>query len=95
MIPPTDPTGAVELLIHYRYWLLIPLSLIEGPVMVFVAGALSSLGYFNPYLAFVIFFLRDVILDSIFYVIGHSGGQTSFIKKLLVKMGVKEDRTRF
>ena len=94
MTPPTDPTGAVELLINYRYWLLIPLSLIEGPVMAFIAGALSRLGYFNIYLVFIIFFLRDVILDGVFYVIGRFGGQTPFIRRLLTKIGVKENHAQ-
>ena len=90
MTPPIDPTGAVELLVHYRYWLLIPFSLIEGPVMAFIAGALSRLGYFNLYLAFIIFFLRDVILDGTFYFIGRFGGQTSLIKRLVAKIGIEE-----
>jgi len=91
MIPPTDPTGAMELLIHYRYWLLIPLSFIEGPVVAFIAGALSHLGYFNPYLAFIIFFMKDIILDGIFYVIGRFSGQTSLIRRLLAKIGIREE----
>lgn len=91
MTPPTDPTGAMELLINYRYWLLIPLSFVEGPVVAFIVGTLSRLGYFNPYLAFVIFFLKDIIVDGIFYVIGRFGGKTSLIVRFLKKIGIKED----
>lgn len=91
MILPVEPTGAMELLINYRYWLLIPLSFIEGPVVAFIAGALSRLGYFNPYLAFTIFFLKDIILDGTFYIIGRFGGQTSIIRKILGKIGIKEE----
>ena len=90
MASPTDPTGAMELLINYRYWLLVPLSFIEGPVVSFIAGALSRLGYFNPYLAFVIFFLKDIIVDGVFYVVGRFGEKASLVRRLLAKIGIKE-----
>lgn len=78
------------LIIEYRYWLLIPLSFIEGPIIAFVTGTLSRLGYFNAYLAFAIFFFRDVILDSFFYFLGKYGGKTALAQKLLAKIGVND-----
>ncbi|MDP2665084.1 MAG: hypothetical protein Q8P23_00320, partial [bacterium] len=66
-----------ELILQYRYWILIPLSLIEGPVVAFVAGTLASLGYFNMSFLAVLFFVRDVGLDGVYYAIGHFGGRTA------------------
>ena len=67
-----------ELILQYRYWILIPLSFIEGPVVAFVAGMLASMGYFNIYFLSALFFVRDVGLDGVYYAIGHFGGaQTS------------------
>ena len=80
-----------ELLLQYRYWILIPLSLIEGPVVAFVAGTLASLGYFNIYFLAVLFFVRDVGLDGVYYAIGHFGGRTAFAERMLKKIGITDD----
>jgi membrane-associated protein len=80
-----------HLLLQDRYWILIPLALLEGPIVAFVAGTLASAGYFNIYLLAVFFFVRDVGLDGIYYAIGHFGGHTAFAKRMLAKMGVTED----
>ncbi len=80
-----------HLILQYRYWILIPLSLIEGPVVAFVAGTLASLGYFNLYFLAALFFVRDVGLDGVYYAIGHFGGRTAFAGRMLKKIGVTND----
>ena len=80
-----------ELILQYRYWILIPLSLIEGPVVAFVAGTLAAVGYFNLYLLAIFFFIRDVGLDGIYYAVGHFGGHTQFAKRMLVKLHITDD----
>jgi hypothetical protein len=51
-----------QLILEYRYFLLIPLTFIEGPMVGFITGALSKLGYFDPFVAFWIFIIRDVLV---------------------------------
>ncbi len=80
-----------ELILTYRYWILIPLSLIEGPLVAFVAGTLAALGQFNVYFLAVLFFLRDIGLDGVYYAIGHFGRHSAFAHKMLKKIGVTED----
>lgn len=80
-----------ELILQYRYWILIPLSFIEGPVVAFVAGMLASVGYFNIYFLSALFFVRDVGLDGVYYAIGHFGGRTNFAKRMLNKIGITTD----
>lgn len=80
-----------ELVLQYRYWILIPLSLIEGPVVAFVAGTLASLGFFDMYFLAALFFIRDVGLDGAYYAIGHFGGKTAFAERMLAKIGVTDD----
>ena len=80
-----------ELILQYRYWILIPLSFIEGPVVAFVAGMLASMGYFNIYFLSALFFVRDVGLDGVYYAIGHFGGRTNFAKRMLNKIGITTD----
>ncbi|MCR4276463.1 MAG: hypothetical protein NUV90_03695 [Candidatus Parcubacteria bacterium] len=80
-----------ELILQYRYWILIPLSFIEGPVVAFVAGTMASVGYFNMYFLAALFFVRDVGLDGVYYAIGHFGGRTNFAKRMMNKIGITTD----
>jgi len=79
------------IVIEYRYWILVPLSFIEGPVVAFVAGTLASAGYFNIYLLAALFFVRDVGLDGVYYAIGFYGAGTRLAEKLMTKLGITED----
>ncbi|MFA6519883.1 MAG: hypothetical protein WCT41_03645 [Candidatus Paceibacterota bacterium] len=80
-----------ELILQYRYWILVPLSFIEGPVVAFVAGTFASVGFFNLYFLAALFFVRDVGLDGVYYAIGHFGGRTDFAKRMLNKIGITTD----
>lgn len=86
-----SPDFVTEILLQYRYWILIPLSLIEGPLVAFVAGTLAALGYLNIYILAALFFVRDVGLDGVYYAIGHFGGRTSFAQRMLKKIGITPD----
>lgn len=89
MSPELDVT--TQLILEYRYWILIPLSLIEGPVVAFVAGTLASAGFFNIYFLAALFFVRDIGLDAGYYAIGHFGGHTRFAERMLHKIGITDD----
>ena len=80
-----------QVILQYRYWILVPLSLIEGPVVAFVAGTLAALGYFNMYFLAALFFVRDVGLDGAYYAMGHFGAKTAFVKRMLDKIGITQD----
>lgn len=62
-----------ELLLTYKYIILIPLSILEGPIVSVIAGFLVALKVFNPVLVYVIMVLGDILGDGIFYYIGYSG----------------------
>jgi membrane protein DedA with SNARE-associated domain len=79
------------LILQYRYWILIPLSLIEGPVVAFVAGTLASFGYFDIYFLAVFFLIRDLGLDGMYYAIGHFGRRSAFAERMLAKIGITDD----
>ncbi|MDO8518253.1 MAG: hypothetical protein Q7S26_03120 [bacterium] len=80
----------VPVIIEYRYWILVPLTFIEGPIVGFVAGGLSRLGYFNPFLAFALFIFRDIVVDTLWYVAGSHGGKTRAAGWLLKKAHITE-----
>ena len=80
-----------HLILEYRYWILIPLSFIEGPVVAFVAGTLAAVGYFNMYFLAALFFVRDVGLDGAYYALGYFGGHTVFAGRMLAKIGITDN----
>ncbi len=63
----------VELLMTYRYFVLFPLSVLEGPIVTILAGFLSSLGYLDIWLVYALVVLGDLVGDSLFYAIGFWG----------------------
>lgn len=86
-----SPDVVHALILEYRYWILIPLTFIEGPIIGFITGALSKLGYFNPYVAFSIFIFRDIIMDALYYFLGRKFEGTRFSAKMLGILKVTPD----
>lgn len=86
-----SPDTIHALILEYRYWILIPLTFIEGPIIGFITGALSKLGYFNPYLAFSIFIFRDILMDALYYFLGRKFEGTRFSEKMLLMLKVTPD----
>src|SRR5665213_1298609 len=87
-----SPQTIAHLIIEYRYWILIPAAIIEGPIVAFVAGTLASLGYFNIYVLIAFFFVRDMGMDAIYYYSGYFGGRSAFIQRMLAKLSMDEAR---
>ncbi|MEK7156270.1 MAG: hypothetical protein AAB790_00475 [Patescibacteria group bacterium] len=79
------------LIIEYRYWILVPLSIVEGPIVAFVAGTLAATGYFNIYALGVFFFVRDMVMDALYYALGHFGGRTILAQRLLHRIGIRQN----
>ncbi|KKU81260.1 MAG: hypothetical protein UY07_C0022G0025 [Parcubacteria group bacterium GW2011_GWA1_47_8] len=63
----------ITLLEQYKYVVLLPLAIIEGPILTVVAGFLVTLGLLNSFLVYVIIVAGDVIGDSIAYAFGRWG----------------------
>ena len=92
-IPYMEPEHLTQLIIDYRYWIVIPLSFLEGPVIAFVVGTLSAFGYFNPFVAVWVFFAKDMIMDLAFYILGRYAKSTRFVYRLLHKGGIITEST--
>jgi membrane protein DedA with SNARE-associated domain len=86
-----SPDHIAQLILAYKYWILIPLTFIEGPIVAFVAGTLAAAGYFNLYFLAGLFFVRDVGLDGVYYAMGHFGGRTRWVKKMLARLKITDE----
>src|ERR1700722_1510647 len=71
----------VYLLTQYRYLILFPLAIVEGPILAVIAGFLCINGFLNLFIAYPIIVLGDIIGDSIVYTFGRWGVPV-FIKKM-------------
>jgi len=74
------PAQIIALFIHYKYLILFPVVVVEGPIATIIAGFLTSMGYFNFLLAYVLVVIADIIGDVLYYFIGRYGRE-KFIKR--------------
>lgn len=61
------------LLATYRYFLLYPVVVIEGPIVTVIAGFLASLGFLDVFWVYVVVVLGDLTGDSLYYALGRWG----------------------
>lgn len=64
----------ILLLTAYKYALLFPIVVIEGPIVTVIAGFLSSLGHLNIFIVYGVAVIGDLTGDTISYAIGRWGG---------------------
>jgi membrane protein DedA with SNARE-associated domain len=59
-------------LIAHGSALILPLAVIEGPIVTIATGFLAAQGYFDWYWAFVLLVVGDLIGDILYYCLGHT-----------------------
>lgn len=77
-----------QLVLQYRYWILLPLAFMEGPILAFVLGSFSVLGYFNIFLSFLILLVGDLVPDAAYYFFGRYGERNELISRYARKIGI-------
>ena len=80
------------LLLAYRYWILFPIAVFEGPFVALIVGSLCAFGYFNPFISYLILILGDFIPDTGLYLLGRYGKRAALIEKYGHKIGITPDR---
>jgi membrane-associated protein len=75
-----DPslTQVVQWLLHYKYFILFPIMVAEGPIITIIAGFLVSLGDLEGLATYAVLVAGDVTGDSIYYAIGRWSKGTVF-----------------
>lgn len=66
---------------QYKYLLIFPIVILEGPIVTVISGFLSYLGILNIYVAFTLLAIGDLIGDVLHYLIGKYWGRSSWVKK--------------
>ena len=75
---------------HYGYWIMLPLMIIEGPIVTIAAALLASLGAFNVYVVLAFSIIGDIVGDIIFYSLGYKFGM-GFVKRVGKYIGITEN----
>ena len=83
----------IHLLILYKYILLFPLAIIEGPILAVIAGFLCTLHLLNPFFVYPIIVVGDITGDSLCYLLGRFG-VPSFVKRMIKFFGFKLDNVQ-
>lgn len=78
-----------DFLSHYGYWLMLPLMIIEGPIITIIASMLAKLGAFNIFIIFILSVAGDMIGDIILYWLGYTFG-IGFVRRVGRYMGITE-----
>lgn len=76
-------------LLTYRYTLIVPLTIVEGPIVMVLCGFLYRLGLFDLIPLYVSLMIADLIGDVIWYGIGWFWG-LHFVKKFGKFFGINE-----
>lgn len=76
------------LLLKYKYIILFPLAIVEGPILAVIAGFLCIGGYLNLFIAYPVIVFGDVVGDSLSYMFGR-WGIPSFLKPFVKRFGPK------
>jgi membrane protein DedA with SNARE-associated domain len=72
---------ALAFIDQYRYLGLFAIAAFEGPMISVIAGFLVFLGKFNPFIAYPILVVADVIPDIIYYYAGRAGGSSGIVER--------------
>jgi membrane protein DedA with SNARE-associated domain len=83
--------GSIALLSTWGYAVLLPLAIVEGPIVGIFAGFLVSLGQMNWIIVFLVLFAGDMIGDVIYYYIGR-WGHGPWANRLAARFGMTPER---
>jgi membrane-associated protein len=85
----------VRQLVHFRYAIFIPLAIFEGTTVAFLSGVLVAAGVFNPWIAYSVLIVGDVIPDSIWYWAGRHIRERDLLNRFGHHIGLTESRLQF
>jgi membrane protein DedA with SNARE-associated domain len=68
----------IQLIDHYKYLVLFPIVVIEGPIISIVSGFLVSMHRLNIFATYAVLVVGDTLGDALYFWAGH-GGRLSFL----------------
>lgn len=65
----------IQWLLVYKYAILLPIAVLEGPIITVLGGFFAAQGYFNIMIVYVLVIVGDLVGDGICYALGRFGGR--------------------
>jgi len=81
----------VAWIIHYGYAVMLPIAIVEGPIVTIIGAFLAAHGLLNVYLVYLVSLAGDMLGDLLYYAIGR-WGRNSFLMGWIRFFGVNEKR---
>lgn len=75
----------------YGYVVLFLVSIVEGPIVGIIAGAIAASGAFNIYSVFFTLLAADLVGDILYYLLGR-GSAVPSLKKFRTAIGITDER---
>lgn len=82
-------SAIISFILTYRYLVILPIAIFEGPIITIILAFLAAQGYFNVIPVYLILILGDLMGDMLYYGLGRFGHSiaTSVVGR---KLGVKD-----
>ena len=68
-------SSIISLILTYKYLIIFPLAVIEGPFLAVLLGYLIHDGYINIYITFILLLIADIGPDIFYYRLGRYGNK--------------------
>ena len=81
---------ALQLLLTYKYFIFLPLAIVEGPIITVVAGFLVTLGKMDIFAVYALAIVGDILGDGALYALGRFG--KNFINKHGHYIGASQEK---
>jgi len=77
----------------YKYAVMLPIAVFEGPIITVIGGFLASQGILNVYAVYAVSLIGDTIGDLIYYALGRWGRNT-FLMKWARRLGASDQKIK-
>ncbi len=89
-----SPQEALSILEHYKYLVIFPITVLEGPIITVIGGFLVYLGYLDFTVAFLLLVLGDWIGDGLHYLLGRYYSRATWFIRMGKFFGYDESKEK-
>ncbi len=84
-----------KLIITYKYLILFPIAVLEGPIVAVFAGFLVKFNQLALVPTYIVLLLGNILPDAFYYGVGHWGGRNVYTQKFIEKFSFIKNNFKF
>lgn len=85
------PTQIIALISTWGYMMILPIAIVEGPIISVISGFLVSLGHLHWFVTYLVLMLGDMMGDTLYYYLGR-WGHRPLVRRMVAKVGITPER---